>query len=391
MPFYRFLHGVASMHVLVAPQEFKGSLTARAAAEAIARGARRALPDARITLLPLADGGPGTLDALLAARGGEVREAVVSGPLGAPVKACYGIIDGTAVIETAAANGLTLLAPAQRDPARATTRGVGELIRAALDAGARRFLLGVGGSATNDGGAGMAQALGYRLLDDQGHELPPGAAPLVRLACIDATDADPRLREATFEVAVDVRNPLCGPEGATAVYGPQKGVWPEQVPVLDAALRRLGEVIARDLGSDVLTLPGAGAAGGLAAGLVAFCGARLRPGFDLVAEAVRLDEALTGVDLVLTGEGQLDAQTPFGKTVAGVAARGGRRGIPVVAIAGGIAPGAPLSAIEGLTAAFALTLRPMTPTEAQAEAADLLALTAEQVCRLYAAVRRPRS
>jgi len=379
------------MRVLAAPQEFKGSLTARAAAEAMATGVRRALPDAQMTLLPLADGGPGTLDALLAARGGEVRTAAVSGPLGERVEARYGIIDGVAVIEAAAANGLVLVPPARRDPAHATTRGVGELIRAALDAGLRRLLVTVGGSATNDGGAGMAQALGYRLLDEQGRDLPAGAAPLARLARIDATTADPRLREATFDVAVDVRNPLCGPEGATAVYGPQKGVRPEQVPALDAALRRLGEVIARDLGIDVLNLPGAGAAGGLAAGLVAFCGARLRPGFDLVAEAVRLDEAIAQADLVLTGEGQIDAQTPFGKTVAGVAARGARSSVPVVAIAGGIAPDAPLATIPGLTAAFALTPRPMSQTEAQERAADLLAAVAEQVCRLYAAARRSRA
>ena len=375
------------MRILVAPQELKGSLSAAEAAAAIAAGARRALPDAQIVRLPLADGGPGTLAALLAARGGERRTARVSGPLGAPVEAAYGVVDGTAVIETAAANGLVLLADDERDPARASTRGVGELIRAALDAGERRFLLGIGGSATNDGGAGMAQALGYRLLDIAGHDLPPGAAPLAEITRIDAADADARLRETTFEVAVDVRNPLCGPNGATAVYGPQKGVTKDQIPVLDAALRRLGETIARDLTINVQDLPGGGAAGGLGAGLAAFCGARLRPGFDLVAEAVRLDDALAEAELVLTGEGQLDAQTPFGKTVAGVAARAAARGLPVVALVGGIAADFDVADVQGLTAAFALTSRPLSLAEAQGGAAPLLSLLAEQICRLVGAAR----
>jgi glycerate kinase len=376
------------MRILIAPQELKGSLTAAQAARAIALGARRALPDADLVELPLADGGPGSLDALLAARGGEERSVRVSGPLGAPVAARYGVVDGAAVIETAVANGLTLLAPEQRDPARASTRGVGELIRAALDAGLRRLLLGVGGSATNDGGAGLAQALGYRLLDAAGNDLPSGAAPLADLARIDATNADPRLREATFEVAVDVRNPLCGPDGATAVYGPQKGVTPAQIAVLDAALRRLGEIIARDLGVDALDLPGGGAAGGLGAGLAAFCGARLRPGFAIVAEAVRLDAALATADLVLTGEGRLDAQTPFGKTVAGVAQRAAVRGLPVVALVGGIAPEFDCASVPGLTAAFALSSRPLSLAEAQADAAALLAALSEQVCRLIGAAWR---
>jgi glycerate 2-kinase len=376
------------MRILIAPQELKGSLTAAQAARAIALGARRALPDADLVELPLADGGPGSLDALLAARGGEERSVRVSGPLGAPVAARYGVVDGAAVIETAVANGLTLLSPEQRDPAHASTFGVGELIRAALDTGLRRLLLGVGGSATNDGGAGLAQALGYRLLDAAGNDLPSGAAPLADLARIDATNADPRLGEASFEVAVDVRNPLCGPEGATAVYGPQKGVAPAQIAVLDAALRRLGEIIARDLGVAALDLRGGGAAGGLGAGLAAFCGARLRPGFAIIAEAVRLEDALATADLVLTGEGRLDAQTPFGKTVAGVAHLAAARGLPVVALVGGVAPDFDCASVPGLTAAFALSSRPLTLAEAQADAAPLLAALSEQVCRLIGAAWR---
>jgi glycerate kinase len=230
----------------------------------------------------------------------------------------------------------------------------------------------------------LAQALGFRLLDAGGRELPRGAAPLRDLARIDAAGADPRLRESSFEVAVDVQNPLCGPNGATAVYGPQKGVRPEQVEELDAALRRLGEAIARDLGVPVLDLRGGGAAGGLGAGLAGFLGARLRPGFAIVAETVGLEARIAAADLVVTGEGRLDSQTLFGKTIAGVAALGKTHGVPVVGLVGGIAPGFDVASIEGLTAAFALTSRPLTLEEAQREAASLLAAVAEQVGRLIA-------
>lgn len=378
------------MRILIAPQELKGSLAAAEAAEAIAAGLRRALPAAELDLLPLADGGPGTLDALLAARGGEQRTARVCGPLpGVTVAARFGVFaGGMAMIETAEANGLALLARLglKQEPARATTRGVGELIGAALDAGCRRLLLGIGGSATNDGGAGMAQALGFRLLDANGKELPPGAAPLALLARIERGSADPRLAECAFEVAVDVQNPLCGPRGATAVYGPQKGVRPEQVAELDAALRRLGEVIARDLGREVLALPGGGAAGGLGAGLAGFLGARLRPGFAIVADAVDLERHVQAADLVFSGEGRLDGQTPFGKTVAGLAAVAQRHGKPLVALVGGIAPEFEPASVPGLTAAFALTARPLGLDEAQAEAATLLTALSEQVGRLVAAL-----
>ncbi|HLZ69752.1 MAG TPA: glycerate kinase [Dehalococcoidia bacterium] len=378
------------MRIMIAPQELKGSLRAAEAAAAIADGLQRALPAAEFDLLPLADGGPGTLDALLAARGGEARTARVSGPLaGAKVEARFGVFaGGMALIETAEANGLALLTRLglAQDPAQATTRGVGELIGVALDAGCRRFLLGIGGSATNDGGAGMAQALGFRLLDAHGQELAPGAAPLARLDRIEAGGADPRLAACAFEVAVDVQNPLCGPQGATAVYGPQKGVRPEQVADLDAALRRLGETIARDLGRDVLELPGAGAAGGLGAGLVGFLGARLRPGFQIVAEAVELEAHARAADLIVTGEGRLDGQTPFGKTIAGLAAVARRHGKPVIALVGGIAADFKPETVPGLTAAFALTSRPLSLDEAQAEARRLLAAVAEQVGQVIAAL-----
>ncbi|MHB8575794.1 MAG: glycerate kinase [Dehalococcoidia bacterium] len=375
------------MRILIAPQEFKGSLTAADAAAAIADGFARAMPDAERTILPLADGGPGTLDVLVAARGGGVRRLTVSGPLGDPVPARYGFIsdDDLAVIETSEACGLVLLAPDRLDPAHATTFGAGELVRAALDAGRRRFLLGIGGSATNDGGAGLAQALGFRLLDAAGAELEPGGAALARLVRIDAAQADPRLHGATFAVACDVENPLTGPRGATAVYGPQKGVRPGQVAALDAALQRLGETIVRDLGVDVLNLPGGGAAGGLGAGLVGFLGATLRPGFAIVAEAVGLERQIAESDLVVTGEGRLDSQTPFGKTIAGVCRLALRHGVPVLALVGGITADFVPSSVPGLTAAFGLAPRPMPLEEAQTDAAQLLAALAERCARLLAA------
>ncbi len=370
------------MRVLVAPQELKGSLTAVEAAEAIAAGLLRGFPAVEVKMIPLADGGPGTLDTLVAARDGSTRTVTVSGPLGVPVRARFGIVDGSAVIETAEACGLVLLKQEQLDPARATTFGVGELIRAALDAGLRRFMLGIGGSATNDGGAGLAQALGFRLLDAQGGELDRGAAPLALLDRIDSLQADRRLSECTFQVAVDVQNPLCGPAGATAVYGTQKGVRPEQASEFDAALRLLGEVIERDLGLGVLNLPGGGAAGGLGAGLAGFLHARLRPGFAIVAEATNVEPEIAASQLVFTGEGRLDSQTQFGKTVAGVAGLAAKHGIPVVALVGGIDREFDVNSVKGLTAAFAITPRPMTLDEAQQGAAVLLMRAAEQCARL---------
>ncbi|MGE5529189.1 MAG: glycerate kinase, partial [Patescibacteria group bacterium] len=264
------------MHIILAPDSFKGSLSARQAAEAMAAGARRAFPDAVLTLVPMADGGEGTAEALLDATGGEKREITVCGPAGRPVRAFYGLLgDGkTAVLEMASASGLNLVPAGERNPLHTTTRGTGELILAALDAGARRVLIGIGGSATNDGGAGLAQALGYRLLDGDGRDLPPGGAALARLARLEAYGADPRLGSVEFVAACDVTNPLLGPEGASAVYGPQKGATPAMVAELDHALARFAEVVRRDLGLDVADMPGAGAAGGLGAGLVAFCRAR---------------------------------------------------------------------------------------------------------------------
>ena len=375
------------MRVLVAPQELKGSLTAAEAASAIAAGVRDACPDARIDAVPLSDGGPGFVEALAKAAGGDRRTATARDPFGRPVEASYALIDAgrTAVIEMAEAAGLKRLRPQELDPRRASTLGVGDVIRAALDAGAGRLLIGVGGSATNDGGAGMAQALGVRLLDTEGKALPPGGAALARLARIDTRGLDPRLVDIESVVATDVRNILCGPEGASAVFGPQKGADAAAVAELDAALRHFAEIIDRDLGIDVRGVPGAGAAGGLGAGLLAFLRARPEPGFPLVAQATGLRERVAAARLVLTGEGQLDGQTGYGKTVAGVAALGQAAGVPVVALCGGLADGWQALLTSGLTAAFSIVPGPLTLAAAQAQAAALLRQTAAQVTRLVVA------
>jgi glycerate 2-kinase len=326
------------VRVLVAPDKFKGTLTAEQAAEAIARGWERGDPSAEVEAVPMADGGEGTLDALVAALGGQRFTETVSGPLGDPVRAEFAVIpsgEGSlGVVEMARASGLALISPARRDPRRTTTRGTGELILAACRRGVERVLVCIGGSATNDGGAGMAQAVGVRVLDRYGRDLRPGGAALLELATIDMSGLDASVARATFVVATDVDNPLAGPHGASAVYGPQKGASPEDVALLDSALGHLAAVIHRDLGLDVRDTPGAGAAGGLGAGLIAFLGARLRPGVDVVMEAVRLRERLEKADLVVTGEGTFDEQSLHGKAPAGVLRAAAEFGRPAVVLCG---------------------------------------------------------
>jgi len=377
------------MRIVIAPNAFKGSLSALDAAQAIAEGVRVATPDAELVVLPIADGGDGTVDALVAAAHGEHRRLRVRGPLGEPVDATYGVIDrgSTAVIEMATAAGLALLPQKKRDPRVTTTYGVGELMQAAYDNGARHFIVGIGGSATNDGGAGMAQALGYHLLDEQGHELAPGGLALKRLARIHVGGVHANWKETDVRVASDVSNPLTGPNGASAVYGPQKGATPEMVTELDAALARLAEVIRRDLGVDVELLPGAGAAGGLGAGLVAFAGARLRPGAEMVMEALKLDEKLDSAELVITGEGRLDAQTArFGKGPAAVARHARNAGIPVIGIAGSLADESELAQLfDGL---MATSVEPGSLDQAIAQARPLLVGAATRAMRLLLAGRR---
>jgi glycerate kinase len=359
------------MKIVIAPDSFKESLTALAVANEIEAGFRAFFPDAEYVKLPVADGGEGTVQAMIDASGGRRIELQVTGPLGEPVSAFYGLMgDGaTAVIEMAAASGLEQVPPARRNPMHTTSYGTGQLILNALDAGARRFVLGVGGSATNDGGAGMLQALGGRLLDATGAELNAGGGALAALARIDLSGLDARIKDSVFDIACDVSNPLVGPQGASAIFGPQKGATPAMVEQLDANLRHYAEVIARDLGQHVAEIPGAGAGGGIGAGMMVFLGGRLRPGSEIVMAAVGLDAAVAKADLVITGEGRIDGQTVHGKTPVGVARVARRHGKPVIAIAGGLAAGAAAVHEHGIDAVFGAVSRPCTVDEALVDAA----------------------
>src|SRR5438477_2820179 len=376
-----------AMKVVVAPNAFKGTLTATQAARAIARGVREVFPDAEVIEVPVADGGDGTVEALVTANRGQYLTAQVEGPLGDPVTATYGRIGSGAVVELAAASGLTLIPPERRDLRHASTFGFGQLLFASRRPDTVRLIAGIGGSATNDGGAGMAQALGYRLLDTAGRDLPRGGAALARLERIDASGFEPWAPAVEVKVACDVTNPLTGPRGASAVYGPQKGATPEMVAELDAALHHFAEIIRRDLGVDVEPLPGAGAAGGLGAGLVAFLGARLGPGAEMVMEALHLDERLTGAQLVITGEGRIDSQTArFGKGPAAVAHHAKNAGIPVVAIGGSIADETELRLLfDGLEATV---VEPSALEDAIAQARPLLVRAATRLMWLVLTGRR---
>lgn len=372
------------MKVVIAPDSFKESLSAAEVAAAIARGWGKVFPDAELLLLPMADGGEGTVDALLASLGGQRMEQPASGPLGVPVTAHWGLLaDGSAAIEVAAASGLHLLQPEQRDVCRASSRGSGELVLAALDSGAKRIVLGLGGSATNDGGAGLLQALGVRLLDARGQQLAPGGAALQQLARVDISALDPRLQQVEILVAADVDNPLCGPRGASAVFGPQKGASPDDVDLLDAALGHFARCTAQALGQDWQQEPGVGAAGGLGFTLKAYLGASFCPGIQLVAQIAGLAQALTGADLVITGEGRLDSQTLHGKTPAGVAEIAQQAGVPVLAIAGSLGEGYQALYGVGIDAAFSLVPGPLSLQQAMASAAAELEARSCDLARLW--------
>lgn len=336
--------------------------------------------------VPVADGGDGTVEALVSANHGEHRAARVEGPLGEPVEATFGLIDArrAAVVELATASGLALIGTARRDPRHASTYGFGELLQAARREKVTRIIAGIGGSATNDGGAGMAQALGYRLLDFSGHELERGGAALARLETIDSTGFDRGgWRSVAVEVACDVTNPLFGPHGASAVYGPQKGADPAAVRELDAALAHFAEIVRRDLGKDVAGLPGAGAAGGAGAGLVAFLDARLVPGAPLVVHAAGFDKALEGADLVITGEGRVDAQTAYGKAPGEVARRASAAGVPVLLIAGGKGPGWEAMNALGVTEVVAMTSEGRGPRPALNDPGGMLTRATVVACRRH--------
>ena len=373
------------MKIIIAPDSFKDSLSAAGVAQAIAAGLAQVWPDAHLVQCPVADGGEGTVDAVLAACNGELRRQTVRGPLGGTVEARWGWLadSHTAIIEMAEASGLQLVAPGQRDACSSTTYGTGELIRAALDAGAQRIILAIGGSATNDGGAGAMQALGVQLLDGESQPLPPGGLALARLSRISLETLDPRLAQVRFEIAADVNNPLCGPHGASAIFGPQKGASPEQVAQLDAALGHFADHCAQVLPNDVRDQPGSGAAGGLGFAAKAFLGAQFRPGVEVVAELVGLDEAVRGADLVITGEGRFDAQTLRGKTPFGVARIAQRHGVPVIVIAGTLGDGYEQMYAHGVDAAFALPSGPMSLEQACREAPRLLRERAADIGRVW--------
>lgn len=373
------------MKIVLAPNALKGSCTASAAAAAMATGVARALPDAELVQVPVADGGDGLVEVLTQALRGESRPYRLTGPGFDPVDAelTWIAAQRTAVIEMALASGLALLAEFDRDPTATTTLGTGELMRHALALGAEKLVVGIGGSATNDGGIGMAAALGYRFLDGAGEPIDPVGGNLSLIDRIDASGVDARLAEVRVEAVCDVDNPLTGSTGAAAIYGPQKGATPAQVAVLDTGLGHLATVIQRDLGVDVRDIPGAGAAGGLGAGLMAFCGAELRPGAEVVLELVELDRHLIGADLVLTAEGRIDGQTRFGKAPGAVAAHAARLGVPCIAIAGSIGDDVAALHGAGIQAIFSLCLGPVTLTEAQTQAEGLLARAAEQAVRAF--------
>lgn len=378
------------MKVVIAPDSFKDSLSAQGVAEAIALGLAQVWPQATLVKCPMADGGEGTVESILAACAGELRRSRVRGPLGAPVEAAWGWLPHTqtAIIEMAEASGLQLVPPGQRDACISSTFGTGELIRAALDAGAQRVILAIGGSATNDGGAGAMQALGLKLLDAQNQALVPGGLALAQLARLDLSALDPRLAQVRFDIAADVNNPLCGPHGASAIFGPQKGASPAQVQQLDQALGHFAELCAQALGKDVRDEPGSGAAGGLGFAAKAFLGAQFQAGVEVVAELVGLADAVKGADVVITGEGRFDAQTLRGKTPFGVARIAKQHGVPVVVIAGTLGDGYQELYGHGIDAAFAVTSGPMTLEQACAEAPRLLRERATDIARVWQMARR---
>ena len=377
------------MKVVVAMDSFKGSLTSLAAGEAAREGILRADPAAEVLVRPLADGGEGTVEALVSGMGGRLRTVRVTGPLGEGVDCAYGVLGDTAVIEMAGAAGLPLVPAEERDPLRTTTYGVGEVIADAIAQGCRRFLVGIGGSATNDGGAGMLQALGFGLLDAEGRDIPRGAQGLKKLARIETAGALPALVGCRFRVACDVTNPLCGEKGASAVFGPQKGARPADIPRMDAWLAAYAQIAAKAFPGADPEAPGTGAAGGLGFAFRTFLSGELEPGVQIVLEETRLAEALAGADVVVTGEGRLDGQTAMGKAPVGVARLAKARGCLVLALAGGVTRDAGACNGAGIDAFFpavrgVTTLaEAMDPENARANLAD----AAEQAFRLLAAAR----
>lgn len=376
------------MRVVIAPDSFKGSLSSNQAAAAVERGILRAAAKAdrklEITKIPIADGGEGTVEAIVTGAGGKIIPARVLDPLGREIDSFFGILpDRTGVIEMAAASGLSLIKPEERNPLITTSYGTGQLIKKALEAGCTRLIIGLGGSATNDGGVGMAQALGGVFLDRNQQPIGYGGGELGKIEKIDLSGADPKVAGTTVIVASDVKNVLCGPDGASAVYGPQKGATPEMVAVLDRNLRHLAEKVKADLGKDIDLVPGSGAAGGLGGGLLAFLNVEIKPGIEIVMELTGFREKVREADLIITGEGATDFQTMFGKVPYGVAQVAGEYGKPVICISGTLGNGYQKLYDAGIRAFFSIVNRPMALAEAMERGGELLETTAENVMNTY--------
>ncbi|MGM0903496.1 MAG: glycerate kinase [Bacillota bacterium] len=372
------------MKIVIAPDSFKESLSASEACQAIESGFREVLPNAVYQKLPMADGGEGTVQSLVSATGGTTVETYVTGPLGEKVLAFYGMLGNgqTAVIEMAASSGLHLVPAEERNPLLTTTRGLGELIKSALDQGTTHLIIGLGGSSTNDGGAGMIQALGGRLLDESGEEITPGGGGLSKLTSIDLSNVDPRLKSVKIEVACDVDNPLIGPNGASAVYGPQKGATPEMIQELDENLTHFANVYEALLKKSYRNHPGAGAAGGLGAGLMAFLAAELKSGVEIILEAVHFEDHIKDTDLVITGEGRIDAQTIYGKTPIGVAKAAKKYDIPVIALCGSYTEDSKIVHNHGIDALFTIVPGVVTLPEAMNHAALYMQQTARNIAAM---------
>jgi len=372
------------MRIVVAPDSFKGSLSAVAVAQAMEQGILSVFPEAEVIKVPIADGGEGTIEALIVATGGQMIVEKVMGPLGENIEACFGILgDGeTAVIEMAAASGLPLVPQEKRDPRITTTYGTGQLITAALDRGIRKLIIGIGGSATNDGGMGMARALGVKFLDGVGNFLPSGGAALEQLVAIDVSQIDSRLAETTIVVACDVDNPLCGPRGASAVYGPQKGATIEMVAELDAALARYATIAKKATGKDIAECPGAGAAGGLGAGFLFFTNALLRTGVDIVLEAVRFSEIVKTANFVITGEGCTDFQTAYGKAPVGVARIAKSHQVPTLCLSGSLGTRYEEVLQCGISGLMNIIPRPMNLAECMTDAPELIQRATARLCQV---------
>lgn len=376
------------MRIIVAPDSFKGSISSIQAAASIERGIWKAAvkvgKNVEVIKIPIADGGEGTVEAITTGVGGRLEKAMVLNPLGEEIESFFGILpDQTAVIEMAAASGINLIKPEERNPLITTTYGTGQLIMKALEAGCHHFIMGIGGSATNDGGVGMAQALGVKFLDRNGQAIGFGGGELDQIHKIDISGVDPKVRGAVFTIASDVKNVLCGPEGASAVYGPQKGATPEMVRVLDHNLQHLAGLIKQELGKEIALVPGSGAAGGLGGGLMAFLNAEIRPGIEIVMELTGFREKVREADLIITGEGATDFQTMFGKVPYGVGQIAKEYLKPVICISGTLGNGYEKLFDAGINAFFSIVNRPMALEEAIRRGEELLEKTVENVFNIY--------